>query len=79
MISQHQNKMSTHKKHIGKMFYEIRKQKKLSQDEVCKEAGISRPTLAGLESGEINTSIDVMASVANALNCTLEINLAKIT
>jgi transcriptional regulator with XRE-family HTH domain len=66
---------TTHRQHIGKMFKMIREFKKLSQDEVCQKAKVSRPTLSGLESGELNTSLDIMVRVASALNCNLDITL----
>jgi len=66
---------TTHRQHVGKMFKMIRGFRKLSQEEVCEIAKISRPTLAGLESGETNTSLDVMVAVASALDCNLDITI----
>lgn len=66
---------TTHRQHVGKMFKMIREFKKLSQDDVCEKSDISRPTLAGLESGETNTSLDIMVAVASALECNLDITL----
>ena len=50
-----------------------RKKKKLTQDQVCKEVGISRAYLSKIENGhDSNVSKEVMLKLANALDSTVE-------
>lgn len=55
---------------MGYKIKEIRLAKKLSQEELCKAAGVSRQTLSDLESGRIvNTTTGTLTKIAEALNC----------
>ena len=55
---------------MGYKVKEIRLAKKLSQEELCKAAGVSRQTLSDLESGRIvNTTTGTLTKIAEALNC----------
>ena len=51
---------------------EMRKMRGMTQDELCKEAGISRQTLSDLENVEsANTTTQTLMKIANALHCTV--------
>ena len=48
-----------------------RAQKRLSQAALAKQAGVARQTVSKLESGIGNVTIDVLARIADALQCPL--------
>lgn len=51
----------------------LREEKKLSQEELAKMAGISRTTLSKIESGDdISVTSDTLLSLAKALNTTVD-------
>jgi transcriptional regulator with XRE-family HTH domain len=59
---------------IGPKIRQLRKEKKLTQNELAKRAGISRVTLGKLERGEIvSISIGTLDIVLNALGHEIDI------
>ncbi len=56
---------------IGRHARRLRESKGLTQDQVANKTGISYQFLSGLENGRENFSIDVLASLATALGCSL--------
>ena len=49
---------------------ELREKKKMTRENLCKKAGISRQTLSDLESGrEVNTTTATLKKLADALGC----------
>jgi transcriptional regulator with XRE-family HTH domain len=59
---------------LGSKVKELRKEKKISQENLAKIVGISRNTLSKLENGYIaNISIVTLDRVLNALNYELDI------
>ena len=59
---------------IGSTIKELRKAKKLTQEQVAKSCGITRQTLSKLEKGEIDKiSIQVFVRLLDTLNYELEI------
>lgn len=52
---------------------EMRKNKGMSQEELSKQAGISRQIISDLESGdkEVNTTTNTLLRIAEALGCTI--------
>ena len=59
---------------IGSMIKEIRKSKKLTQEQIAKRCGITRQTLSKLEKGEIDkVSLQVFIRLLEAVDHELEI------
>ena len=54
-------------KRFGKKLAEIRKQKKLSQEELAWKAGIGDNQIGRIERGENSPSLDTVFKIANAL------------
>lgn len=50
----------------------IRKEKKISQEDMAKKTGIDRSTISRIENGEIETSIDNAIKISNALDIPLQ-------
>ena len=57
----------TNKKFFGRRIQEIRKQKKLSQEQVAEKAGISSNYLSRIECGKENPTLDMLIKLGNAL------------
>lgn len=52
---------------------EIRETRKMTQEELCRAANISRQTLIDLESGrDVNTTVFTLQKLANVLNCKVQ-------
>lgn len=51
---------------------ELRKQKRLSQEELGKLLGVSRQTIISIEKGKYNPSLPLAISMARTLNTTVE-------
>ena len=63
-----------HLSNLGKEIRDLRKDKKLSQEKLAKEVGISRVTLSKLENGYIaNISIVAIDSILSILDYEIEI------
>jgi len=59
---------------IGKKIKELRKEKKITQDELAKNVGISRQTLSKLENGKIHKiSLQLFVKLLDELDSELEI------
>ena len=56
---------------IGRFVRKLREEQGLTQEQVATKTGISYQFLSGLENGRENFSVDVLDSLANALNCPL--------
>ncbi len=56
---------------IGRFVRQMREEKRLTQEQVATKTGISYQFLSGLENGRENFSVDVLDSLAGALDCTL--------
>ena len=57
---------------IGKNIREIRKEKKMSQEELCKKANVSRAIISDLETGKRTvTSTKTLSKIASALGCSV--------
>lgn len=61
---------------IGHAIEVIRKQKKLTQQELADRTELQRSTIDRIEKGKFNVSIDLLNTIAEALN--LEITIAEI-
>lgn len=52
---------------IGRRIYEIRKEKKTSQQKLADEAGVDRAYLSRIENGKQNVSVGVLDYLARTL------------
>ncbi|MGL5695009.1 MAG: helix-turn-helix transcriptional regulator [Peptostreptococcaceae bacterium] len=51
---------------------ELRKSKKITQEELAKMCGVSRQTIISLENGKYNPSILLAHKIATIFNCIIE-------
>lgn len=57
---------------FGERLSELRKQKKLSQDELAKKIGVHAPVIGRYERSEVKPSIEVAVKIADALSVSLD-------
>lgn len=57
---------------FGKRLLDVRKQRKLSQDELGKNVGVHGAVIGRYERGEVKPSIEVAAKIAQALEVSLD-------
>ena len=57
---------------IGKNISRIRKEKKITQEDLCGLTEMDRSFLSEIENGKANPSIKTLVQIANALECELE-------
>lgn len=60
---------------VIRRYVECRKAQGMTQEDLARRSGISRPNIARFESGRYNPSLEMLVKVAAALNMSLEINL----
>jgi transcriptional regulator with XRE-family HTH domain len=53
---------------VGRRIRELRKQRKLSQDEISKKAGIARPYLSRVENNHSQPTVEVLEALADAMD-----------
>lgn len=58
---------------IGKRIAELRKGKKMTQAELAERSGLGQGHIARLEAGKYGATIDVLSSIAGAMESTIEI------
>ena len=63
------------KKQIVGQFKDIRKERKISQEQVARAAGMARPDVSRFESGKYNPSLELMIRYAHALGSELKVEL----
>ncbi|WP_274308494.1 helix-turn-helix transcriptional regulator [Solibacillus daqui] len=51
---------------------ELRKLKKITQEELSKQVGVSRQSIIAIESGKFNPSIELAYNISKVFNCTIE-------
>lgn len=51
---------------------ELRKLKKITQEELSKRVGVSRQSIIAIESGKFNPSIELAYNISKVFNCTIE-------
>ena len=66
------------KKQVVEQYKTIRKEKKLSQEQVAAAAGMARPDISRFESGRYNPSLELMVRYAHTLGCELKIELVPV-
>jgi transcriptional regulator with XRE-family HTH domain len=57
---------------IGNNIVKLRKEQKLTQEDLCGLAEIDRSYLSEVENGKANASIETLVKIANALGCELK-------
>ena len=57
---------------LGIRIRELRKARKLTQQQLCDMVGVNRTYLVGLEAGRSSPTIDLVEKIANGLDVTLE-------
>lgn len=65
------------RKEVISQYVECRKGRKMTQDELARRTGISRPNISRFESGNYNPSLEMMVRMAAALDMTLDVKLVK--
>lgn len=56
------------KQEFGKRLMQLRKERKMSQETLAELSGLNRPYISGIEQGKRNVSIEVIESLAKALD-----------
>lgn len=51
---------------------ELRGFKKITQEELSKQVGVSRQSIIAIESGKFNPSIELAYNISKVFNCTIE-------
>ena len=62
---------------ISGKYQKCRKTRRMTQEEVSKEAGISRSSLARFESGKHNPTLEGLIKMADAMGYRFDIKLTK--
>lgn len=65
--------MNTERQRIGKLIADIRKEKGLSQAQLAEQCGTHQGHIARIELGKYSVGLDSLASIAEALDCKIEI------
>jgi transcriptional regulator with XRE-family HTH domain len=55
------------KKEFGKRLYQLRKEKKMSQETLAELSELNRPYISAIEQGKRNVSLEVIEKLARAL------------
>lgn len=58
-------------------YIQCRRKKKMTQEELAKLSGISRPNITRFESGNYNPSLELLVRIAAAMNMEVEISLVE--
>ncbi len=65
------------RKEVIEQYVACRKGRKMTQDELSRRTGISRPNISRFESGNYNPSLEMMVRMAAALDMTIDVKLVK--
>ena len=65
------------RKEVIEKYVACRKGRKMTQDELARRTGISRPNISRFESGNYNPSLEMMVRMAAALDMTVDVKLVK--
>lgn len=68
----------THLEHIGENIKELRRSRKLTQQELAEAAGVRLATISEIEAGKANFQFNTLVRIATALNCYLDISFTPI-
>lgn len=58
---------------IGRNVQQLREYRNITQEELAEKAGLSRVLIGQIERGETNARLGTLMSIADALNCYLDI------
>ncbi len=56
-----------HRERIGWNLRKVRTAKRITQENLAVDAGVDRTTISGIERGDFNASVDLLARLADAL------------
>lgn len=62
---------------VGDIVYKARRDRNVSQDELCSKAGLSRTMLSYIENGRRSPSLDTLNTIAKALGYDLNITFEE--
>ncbi len=62
---------------VGKNIKVLRTIREMSQEDLAKKAGVSRPNLSDIENGKINMTLTTFVSICDALDVTPSFVLEK--
>ena len=62
---------------IGEIIAEIRLDKRMTQDELAEQSGLSRSSLIAIEKGRANFTIDTILDIANGLGVSVDLIFLK--
>ena len=65
------------RKKVAEQYINCRKQKKMTQEQLAKRAGISRTNITRFESGTYNPSLEMMVKIAAAMDMKLNVRLEE--
>ena len=65
------------RKEVIEQYVACRKSRKMTQDELARRTGISRPNISRFESGNYNPSLEMMVRMAAALDMRVGVKLVK--
>lgn len=65
------------RKRLGERIAELRKKEKISQRQLAEKSNVHRVHLNKIEHGEINVTINTLASIADALYCHVDFAWGK--
>ena len=65
------------RKEVIEQYVACRKGRKMTQDELAKRTGISRPNISRFESGNYNPSLEMMVRMAAALDMSVNVKLEQ--
>lgn len=68
-------RQKTARSEVIQQYVDCRKSKKMTQEELAKRAGISRPNVSRFESGNYNPSLEMMVRLAAALDMKVSVKL----
>ncbi len=75
LIEQEQKKTRSE---VIQQYVNCRKSRKMTQDELARRTGISRPNISRFESGKYNPSLEMMVRIAAALDMKVNVKLEKL-
>ena len=65
------------RKKVAEQYINCRKQKKMTQEQLAKRAGIPRTNITRFESGTYNPSLEMMVKIAAAMDMKLNVRLEE--
>ena len=63
-----------HRTRIGSRIKELRELKGISQKRLAELTGLNVPNISRIENGKYSTGLDILANIADALECEIDFN-----